>query len=141
MVKSSRERAIEAYIDVRDMYEGVNSVKPIINEAEMLLMAGDDDAVVKLLGALPTEKQLFDGVVSKLGRDNAVTKTLKKVLDDPAASKVSVCKALFSIGTHAMISVEKGDDRYVALARLVAKTVESRLRKGVVGNHGCGGNT
>lgn len=138
MEKSSREQAIETYVTVRELYEGSETARGIVNEAEMCLFAGRDDDAVKCLKALPTEKQLFDGIVSKLGRDNAVSKTLKRVAKGKDKRSAEMCKALFSIGTHAMIQVEKGDDRYVALAKRIAETLADRLRKGVVVDHGDG---
>jgi len=80
---------------------------------------GDDVRTVKIiLNKFPTKDEMFKELIENL-KGKSVYKTLEKIVEnetnDKACTNVELLKALFSLGTHAVIECQLGNIEYKML--------------------------
>jgi hypothetical protein len=132
---SKKSEVIALYEQMYALYDGVDEAKQTLIVADGAMLQRDYALVESTLQKLPTEKQLFSMLANKLGNGNAITKTLKVIKESKGnVDPVVLLKWLFSMGTHAMIEVEKGDGRYLALAKRICERICDQIQKPVVRN-------
>lgn len=84
-----------------------------VNEAEVHFNSGNNKLFEQAIKNIPSDSELFKSLIEKL-KGKSVYKTLKLV-ESKSANDITKLKALFSLGTHATIEIEKGNIEYKAL--------------------------
>jgi len=111
------------------MYLKDTSYYPKVVEAMFKYMEGNKEEAKEILHQVPSAKDLFDSLLKQL-EGKPVHKTLKKLDKNPAdVTELERLKALFSLGTHATIAIEKGETEYRALLPLICDTIYAIVAK------------
>ncbi len=86
----------------------------ILIKAQEFYNQGDEEKAVRTLDRLPDKTKLLRLLLKEL-RGKAVEKNLRKVTDGKITNYYAVLKSLFSLGTHVLIELEKGNLEYKML--------------------------
>ena len=85
----------------------------IVNELHTLLLQQDEAGFLEAFKQLPTDKELFDSLITKLS-GKSVYKTLVKI-QEGSVGRFTTIKGLSSLLTHTCIELEKGNTEYELL--------------------------
>jgi hypothetical protein len=88
------------------------------------------EEVEKELAKLPTEEQLLNELVLKL-KNKSVFKTIVQIQEGKVKHNATYMKALFSLGTHAAIEIEKGHAEYRMLVTRIYEKIGEVVYAGV----------
>lgn len=118
--ESEKAVLMKEYGEKFDLYMGTDK-EDVVHKAEMMLLEGRYvDARIEL-SKLKTSAQLFNQLGEVL-KGKSVADTVRKVLAGKA-TKYETLKGLFSLGTHICIELEKGQDEYQPLLRLIHRSI------------------
>lgn len=73
-----------------------------------------------------TDAQLLSELYKKI-ESKSVGTNIKKIMDGKVSNKYSVLKTYFSLGTHAMIECEHGNEEYLLLIENILNKIYSLL--------------
>lgn len=125
--------------DNQDFFRKLNSLRGAVNSkrygdtikrAITEAAAGHVVTAQVLISTVPNENALLESLIESL-KGKSVYKTLREIVS-PRSTKArpgrNVCaKALFSLGTHAMIECEAGNTEYLNVARLIHERLAGLL--------------
>jgi len=100
--------------------------KAIVERAQVLFNTGSYLKAEEHLNKLPTQEQLLESLTKRL-KGKSVYKTLKNISEGKVKSRAQLQKGLFSLGTHIVIEVEKGNREYRALLPMIMEKLNSSV--------------
>jgi hypothetical protein len=125
MMETMTHPALKRYEEAFEMYTDVAS-RVQLGLIETMLFESKFAGAENLLEQFKTEDQLLFELEEKLN-GKPIYSTLKKVRRGTVESKAQLLKGLFSLGTHAMIEVEKGNTVYSYIARRIHEKIGKLL--------------
>jgi len=127
----SRDNITKKYMELHRLYVNTDKHR-ILSEAESYIISGNYDAADKLLSKLDDKDTLIVRLLVHL-KDKPVFKTIRKVLSGESDNIYKGLKALFSLGTHVSIELEKGNMEYRVILDDVLDAIYKQLAKEKIG--------
>jgi hypothetical protein len=98
----------------------------ILVKAQEYYNKGDEIKAMKALSQLPDKTKLLRQLLKEC-RGKAMEKSLRKVTDGKITNFYGVLKSLYSLGTHILIELEKGNLEYRMLLEDVFLKIQAAM--------------
>lgn len=120
-----RNDVMKKYFEMHRLYKNTDK-RGIIAQAEAHIFEHKYDEAERVLNQLDSKEVLLEKLLENL-RGKSVSDTLQRVLQGKCKNLYEGLKALFSLGTHLCIELEKGRMEYKPLLEDVLSSIHKQL--------------